>query len=151
MVELVREDVAMDLESRLAKIDAAVSELLDLWNEGSERRDELGRELVEERAKNLDLQRRIVPAEKELESALSRVTALEAQLADLSADLAEREHQTIELQQGLRHERELRKRSEAERDRLRQLAGYLQKSRWRQLGKAIGVVKTAEWERTIGG
>jgi chromosome segregation ATPase len=185
-----------DLEAKLAKIDAAVSELLDLWQEGSERRDELGRELVEERAKNLELQRRIVPSEKELAAAntriaelearlaeteraraeaersfasaterlgalesaaargrereQARVALLEAQVADLTADFAEREHQAKELQQALQHERGLRRQGEAERDHLRQLAGFLQKSRWRRIGKAIGLVKTPEWERSLG-
>jgi chromosome segregation ATPase len=182
MMESVREGVAADLEARLARIDAAVGELLDLWSQGSDKRDELGRELVEERAKNLELQRKEVPIEKalvsansriaELERALAvanyradeaerglasardritkRVTGLETQLADVLGELAEREHAAVELQQALRQERELRALREAERDRLRQFAGFLRKSRWRQLGKAIGVVKTPEWERGMG-
>jgi chromosome segregation ATPase len=212
MAEPVRESDGADLEARLARIDAGVGELLDLWSQGSDRRDELGRALVEERARNLELQRKEVPIEKalvsanarivELERALAvaghradaaerdraslnarmmdleralalasqradeatklandhaaeqdraraRITGLEAQLADALGELAEREHATVELQQALRHERELRTSSETERDRLRQFAGFLRKSRWRQLGKAIGVVKTPDWERTL--
>jgi chromosome segregation ATPase len=248
-------DVSADLEARLAKIDAAVGELLDSWREHAEGRDRLGRELVEERARNLEIQRKILPMEqalasaqerlveleralavtsyradeaeqglasardradeaeqnlasvrdradeaeqglasvrdraeeaeqglasvrdraneaerdlasardriKELEAALAlatdraaqanraqtRIAALEAQLADVSGDLAEREHLAEELQQALRYERDLRKLREAERDRLRELFGYLQKSRWRRFGQAIGIVKTREWER----
>jgi chromosome segregation ATPase len=214
MVEPAPKGVAADLEARLARIDAAVGELLDLWRQGSDRRDELGRELVEERARNLELQRKEIPIEKalrastervaELERALAiaanraeeaegklgparselvelaqalaianhrvdesqrnlaadresseraqtRIVALEASLADLSGDLAEREHLIEELQQALRQERELRTLREAERDRLRQFAEFLRKSRWRKLGKAIGVVKTPEWEHAIGG
>jgi hypothetical protein len=56
-----------------------------------------------------------------------------------------------ELQQALRFERDLRQLREAERDRIRELASYLQKSRWRRLGKAIGLVRTPDWERTIEG
>lgn len=249
-VDFVREDVSADLHARLARIDAVIHELLDLSRERSNRQEQLGRELIEERAKILEIQRKIVPTENallsaqdrvaELEEALpaanrradeaerdlfaartriaeleqasaslqaelerdlsaardriaelertsaklqaeleqasaslqaelerasaslrkdrddtaraneraqARIAALEAQVADISGDLAEREHLAEELQQALRYERDQRKLREAERDRLRELFGYLQKSRWRRLGQLIGVVKTREWER----
>ncbi|HEX8664651.1 MAG TPA: hypothetical protein VF744_11535 [Beijerinckiaceae bacterium] len=209
------ENISVGIEAQLAEVDARVGELLTLWKERSDGQDRLGREIVEERAKNLELSRKLVPVEealltaqdkiaelqrdldaavranedaqvrgvaleqdlatargrivelerdlaaerariKELEQAVrtaeqaqARVVALETHLADVRGDLAEHENLVEDLRQALHNERELRKLRETERDRFRQLLGYLQKSRWRRFGQAIGVVKTREWEREI--
>lgn len=149
----VREDVATNLEARLARIESVVGELLELAKARVDRDEQLGRELVEERARSQEAQRKVAElerAQRESERAQARVVALETQLADVSGDLAEREHLAKEFQQALSYERDLRKLREAERDRLRELFGYLQKSRWRRFGQAIGVVKTREWEHAEG-
>jgi MoxR-like ATPase len=79
--------------------------------------------------------------------ASARVTALEAKLAEIGADLAERIHLGEEAEQALRHERELRKQRELERDHYRTLLGHLKNSRWRKLGQTVGLVKRQDWER----
>ena len=148
----------MDLEARLTSIDAAIRELLTVWREHVARRAPVETELAQ--AQELEHeQRRAEEAETPLadEAGLAagpeqaRILLLESQLADVVADLAEHQYLVEELQQALRFERDLRQLREAERDRIRELASYLQKSRWRRLGKAIGLVRTPDWERTIEG
>jgi len=152
----------MDLEARLTSIDAAIRELLTLWREHVARRAPLETELTQTQELEDELtamQRSGEEAEATLadEAELAagpdqaRILLLESQLADVVADLAEHQYLVEELQQSLRFERDLRQLREAERDRIRELASYLQKSRWRRLGKAIGLVRTPDWERTIEG
>jgi len=152
----------MDLEARLTNIDAAIRELLTVWREHVARRAPVETELAQAQELEHELtamQRRAEEAETPLadEAGLAagpeqaRILLLESQLADVVADLAEHQYLVEELQQALRFERDLRQLREAERDRIRELASYLQKSRWRRLGKAIGLVRTPDWERTIEG
>ena len=61
-----------DVETRLARLEAMVAELLDTSRERAAEQQRLGRELVEERAKNLELQRRLLPAESALVAATLR-------------------------------------------------------------------------------
>ena len=144
----MREDVPADIEARLARIEAAMGELLAAWKEGAgEPRPH--RELAAATDRIAELERTLESLRKTGERAQARIAMLEAQFADVSGDLAEREHLVEELQQALRYERDLRKLREAERDRIRELFGYLQNSRWRRLGQAIGVVKTQQWERDL--
>jgi chromosome segregation ATPase len=143
----VREDVPPDIEARLARIEAAMGELLAAWK-GSAGEPRPDRELAAA-DRIAELERTLENLRKTGERAQARIAMLEAQLADVSGDLAEREHLVEELQQALRYERDLRKLREAERDRIRELFGYLQNSRWRRLGQAIGVVKTQQWERDM--
>ena len=152
----------MDFEARLTSIDAAIRELLTLWREHVARRATVETEWPQTQELENELtakQRGVEDAEAALvdEAGLAagpnqaRILLLESQLADVAADLAEHRYLVEELQQTLRFERDLRQLREAERDRIRELASYLQKSRWRRLGKAIGLVRTPDWERTIEG
>src|SRR3954470_16728695 len=152
----------MDFEARLTSIEAAIRELLHVWREhvarcapgetqfaqSQELEDELTatkRSAEEADATLADEAGRAAGPDQ------ARILLLESQLADVIADLAEHRYLVEELQQALRFERDLRQLREAERDRIRELASYLQKSRWRRLGKAIGLVRTPDWERTIEG
>jgi chromosome segregation ATPase len=146
-MEPVREDGPANVEARLARIEAAVGELLDAWKA---RAGEPHQNVAAATDRTAELERTLEGLRKAGERAQGRIAVLEAQLADVAGDLAEREHLVEELQQALRYERDLRKLREAERDRIRELFGYLQNSRWRRLGQAIGVVKTQEWEREVG-
>ena len=144
------EGVPADIHARLSAVEASVRELVGLSRERARGPEEPasgggGRtaELEEAMAALRQDRDRAVRA---TERAEARIAALEAQVADLSGDLAERDHALEELQQALRYERDLRTLREAERDRMRELFSYLQTSRWRRLGQAIGVVKTREWE-----
>ena len=147
----MREDVPADIEARLARIEAAVGALPAPWKAGPGERGQPGREAAASADRIAELERALENLRKTGERAQARVATLEAQLADVSGDLAEREHLVEELRQALNYERDLRKLREAERDRIRELFGYLQNSRWRRIGQAIGVVKTPEWEREVGG
>jgi hypothetical protein len=151
-----------DFEARLTSIDAAIRELLTLWREHVARRAPVETEWPQAQ----ELQDELTAKQRGAEEAgatlvdeadlaagpnQARILLLESQLADVAADLAEHQYLVEELQQTLRFERDLRQLREAERDRIRELASYLQKSRWRRLGKAIGLVRTPDWERTIEG
>jgi len=161
-VYVVMDNGGMDFEARLTSIDAAIRELLTLWREHVARRATVETEWPQTQELENELTAKQRAAE-EAEATLvdkaglaagpnqARILLLESQLADVAADLAEHQYLVEELRQTLRFERDLRQLREAERDRIRELASYLQKSRWRRLGKAIGLVRTADWERTIEG
>lgn len=72
MADLPNAGAENAIEARLARLEAMVSELLEASRERASEHERLGRELVEERAKNLELQRRLLPAESALVSAALR-------------------------------------------------------------------------------
>ena len=71
-----------DIEARLARIEATMVALLGAFHDRLATEQQLGRELVNERAKNLELQRRLLPAENALVSAALREAEARAQKRD---------------------------------------------------------------------
>jgi hypothetical protein len=72
MAESPNPSAGSEIEARLARLEAILAELLETSRERAAEQQRLGRELVEERAKNLELQRRLLPAENALVSATLR-------------------------------------------------------------------------------
>jgi hypothetical protein len=72
MAESPNPSAGSEIEARLARLEAILAELLEASRERAAEQQRLGRELVEERAKNLELQRRLLPAENALVSATLR-------------------------------------------------------------------------------
>jgi hypothetical protein len=72
MAESPNPSAGSEIEARLARLEAILAELLETSRERAAEQHRLGRELVEERAKNLELQRRLLPAENALVSATLR-------------------------------------------------------------------------------
>ena len=72
MAESPNPSAGSEIEARLARLEAILAELLETSRARAAEQQRLGRELVEERAKNLELQRRLLPAENALVSATLR-------------------------------------------------------------------------------